>query len=50
VIAGVCGGIAEYYGWDSGKVRMAFVLIGFITALLPMSLTYLVFVFVIPEN
>jgi len=50
VLAGVCGGIAEYYGWDSGKVRLAFVLIGFITALLPMSLIYLVISFVLPEK
>jgi len=50
MLSGVCGGIAEYYGWDSGKVRVAFVLIGFITALLPMSLIYLVLAFVIPER
>ena len=50
VLAGVCGGVAEYYGWDSGKVRMAFVLIGIITAVLPMSLIYLVLGFVIPEK
>jgi phage shock protein C len=47
VIAGVCGGIAEYYGWDAGKIRLAFVLIGFITAFLPMFPIYVVFGFVI---
>jgi phage shock protein C len=26
VIGGVCGGIAEYYGWDVTLVRVAFVL------------------------
>jgi len=24
VIAGVCGGIAEYFGWDPAVVRLAF--------------------------
>lgn len=28
VIAGVCAGIAETYGWGVGKVRLAFVLAG----------------------
>ena len=28
VIFGVCGGIAEFYGWRPGAVRIAFVLIG----------------------
>lgn len=26
IIGGVCGGIAEYYGWDVTLVRVAFVL------------------------
>jgi phage shock protein C len=26
VIAGVCGGLAERYGWSPGKVRLLFVL------------------------
>ena len=25
VISGVCGGIAEYFGWDAKNVRIAFV-------------------------
>lgn len=25
VIAGVCGGIAEYFGWDPTTVRLAFI-------------------------
>ena len=26
-ITGICAGIAEYYGWDKGSVRTAFVLL-----------------------
>ena len=28
VIAGVCAGIADYYGWSRGKVRLVFVIFG----------------------
>ena len=27
-IAGVCGGIAEYFGWNASLVRVGFVLFG----------------------
>ena len=28
VIAGVCAGIAQHYGWNRGTVRLVFVLFG----------------------
>lgn len=28
IIAGVCGGIAEYFGWNAGLVRVLFILLG----------------------
>jgi phage shock protein PspC (stress-responsive transcriptional regulator) len=31
-IAGVCGGLAEHLGWDSGRVRIAWVLATIFTA------------------
>jgi phage shock protein PspC (stress-responsive transcriptional regulator) len=31
-IAGVCGGVAEYLGWDSGRVRIVWVLATLFTA------------------
>jgi phage shock protein PspC (stress-responsive transcriptional regulator) len=31
-IAGVCGGLAEYLGWDSGRLRVAWVLATLFTA------------------
>jgi phage shock protein PspC (stress-responsive transcriptional regulator) len=50
IIAGVCSGLADYLGLDKSMVRLGFVLIGFITALIPMSLVYLVMWFIIPEE
>lgn len=31
-IAGVCGGIAEYFGWDPTLVRVGYVLLSIFTA------------------
>jgi len=31
-IAGVCGGLAEYLGWDSGRLRLVWVLATIFTA------------------
>lgn len=28
IIAGVCAGIADHYGWSRGKVRLLFILLG----------------------
>lgn len=28
IIAGVCAGLANHYGWSRGKVRLLFVLFG----------------------
>lgn len=32
IIAGVCGGIAEWIGWSPGKVRLLYVLASVLTA------------------
>jgi phage shock protein C len=50
IIAGVCSGIAKYFELETSLVRIGFVLIGLITALVPMMLVYLVMVIVIPEE
>ncbi|WP_430535024.1 PspC domain-containing protein [Listeria rocourtiae] len=31
MLAGVCGGIAEYFGWDVTWVRIAYVLLSFLS-------------------
>lgn len=50
IIAGVCSGIATYFDLETSLVRIGFVLIGFITAIVPMILVYLVMVMVIPQE
>ncbi|MFZ2906646.1 MAG: PspC domain-containing protein [Cyclobacteriaceae bacterium] len=50
IIAGVCAGLANHFGLDVSLVRIGFVLIGFITAFVPLTLIYLVMWFVIPQE
>jgi len=49
-IAGLCGGIAAYFGLDSTLVRLAFVLITVVTAVFPMLLFYIIAVLVSPRG
>ena len=46
MIAGVCGGIAEHYGWSVGLVRLLFVLFGLVGA---GEIAYIVLWIVMPK-
>lgn len=48
MLAGVCGGLAEYFDMDVSLVRLIFVAVGLVTAVLPMSLFYLIAWIVVP--
>ena len=50
VIAGICGGIAESYAADPALVRIATVVIGLLTGVVPMILLYVIAAIVIPEG
>ena len=50
VLAGVCGGIAEYYGSDATAVRLLTLVLGLFTGILPMIILYLVAAIVIPDR
>ena len=50
MIAGVCGGIAEWLGWDPTLVRIAFVLVSVLSAAFPGVLVYLILWLVMPER
>ena len=50
MIAGICGGLAEYLGVDSTAIRLLAVILLFFTALIPMLLIYIVLIFVIPAE
>lgn len=49
MIAGVCGGFAEYSGLDPSVVRIAFVLVSVLSAAFPGLIVYIVAALVIPE-
>jgi phage shock protein C len=50
VLAGVCGGIAEYYGSDATAVRLLTLVLGLFTGIFPMILLYLIAAIVIPDH
>jgi len=50
MIAGVCGGIANWLGWDVTLVRLLYVLISLFSAAFPGLLVYIILWFVMPEE
>jgi phage shock protein PspC (stress-responsive transcriptional regulator) len=50
VIAGVCGGIAEYLDWDPVWVRILFILLSVATAVLTGVIVYVVLWVAMPEG
>lgn len=50
MIGGVCAGLAEYFDVDVSLVRLAFVAIALITALVPMLIFYVIAWIVIPAK
>lgn len=49
IIAGVCGGLAEWLGWDPTFVRVLFVVVSLCSAAFPGILAYLLLWLVIPK-
>jgi phage shock protein C len=50
MIAGVCGGIAEYFGWPADRVRIAYVLLSILSIAFPGILVYLLLWLVMPGS
>jgi phage shock protein C len=50
VLAGVCGGIAEHYGSDPTAVRLAALVIGLFTGIVPMVVLYIAAAVIVPED
>ena len=50
IIAGVCGGIAEWLGWGSTTVRVLYVLISILSVAFPGILVYLILWFLMPKG
>jgi len=50
MIAGVCGGLAEYYGISPFRVRLLYILVSVASAAFPGVLVYLALWFLIPND
>jgi phage shock protein C len=48
-IAGVCGGIAEWLGWDPTVVRVLYILASILSAAFPGIVVYLILWLVVPR-
>ena len=48
MIAGVCGGIAEYFQMDPTLIRVLYVLVSILSAAFPGILAYIILMFVMP--
>jgi phage shock protein C len=50
MIAGVCGGLARWLGWDSTAVRILYVLISIFSVAFPGMIVYLILALVMPAE
>jgi len=50
VLAGVCGGLAEWLGWDVTLVRVLYVVVSVLSVAFPGILVYLVLWLVMPKG
>jgi len=50
VLAGVCGGLAEWLGWDVTLVRVLYVAVSVLSVAFPGILVYLVLWLVMPKG
>jgi phage shock protein C len=49
-IAGVCGGIAEWLGWDPTVVRIAYVVLSIASVGFPGTIAYIILWIVMPQE
>ena len=50
MVAGVCGGLARWLGWDSTAVRILYVLISIMSAAFPGTIVYIILALVMPAD
>ncbi len=50
VIAGVCGGIADWLGWDPTVVRIAYVILSIASVGFPGTIAYVILWIVMPKE
>jgi len=49
IIAGVCGGIADWLGWSPTVTRILYVIVSVLSAAFPGVLTYVILWIVLPK-
>ena len=49
MIAGVCGGIAEWLGWKADRVRVAYVIVSILSVAFPGIIIYLLLWLIMPD-
>jgi phage shock protein C len=49
ILGGVCGGIAEWLGWDPTMVRVLYVLASILSVAFPGTIVYIVLWIVVPK-
>ena len=50
MVAGVCGGFAEYFGLDATLVRVIYVALTIVSAAFPGIILYLIMMLLMPEQ
>ena len=49
IIAGVCGGIAQWLGWDPTLVRILYVIVSLLSVAFPGALVYIILWIIMPQ-
>ncbi len=49
MIAGVCGGIAEWLGWKADRVRVVYVIVSILSLAFPGTIIYLLLWLLMPD-
>ena len=50
MIAGVCAGVAEHFGWSVTGTRVAYVLVSLLSVAFPGILVYILLSFLLPQD
>ncbi len=50
ILAGVCGGLADWLGWDPTLVRVLYVVVSIFSAAFPGILAYIILWILMPEE
>jgi len=50
MIAGICGGLAEYFDMDVNIMRLLFVAISLLSVIFPMVIFYIIAWIIVPEE